>query len=261
MSTPIYREYPSKTTQFKGLISIPHAGELFPGEFTPYLTSDKRALAEDVDYKVDELIDIEKLNHAGVHVIVADVHRTCLDLNRHPSKACLNWIHNTQGVQLVAKTPDEQTRQKLTEKYHTPYYKRLTELIHEHSTSKRLLPVIDLHSMPSRPTAHHLKQNPDQKMDRADTCISDWNGQSCTSEYIDFIIETLIERGIGAAKNDPYYGGYLTQYMSDLPCENVQIEINRLIYMDEKKRELIDSEVAKLKPALTDAIIEIFNNF
>lgn len=261
MSIQIYREYPAKTEQLKGLISIPHAGELFPQQFLPYLTTDQRALAEDVDYKVDELVEIKQLNEQGIHVIVANVHRTCLDLNRHPDKACLNWIHNTQGLQLVTQAPSDEVKKELTEKFHTPYYARLTELITAHTSTSRLLPVIDLHSMPSKPTAHHLKQNPDQKMERADTCISDWNGKSCKTEYIDFVIEALIERGIGAAKNDPYYGGYLTQYMAELACENVQIEINRAIYMDEQKRELIDSEVAKLRPALTDAIIDIFNHF
>lgn len=260
MNTELFRIYHPETEQIKGLISIPHAGEFFPKEFIPFLTNDKRALAEDVDYKVDELVDIKRLQETGIVVLVANVHRTCLDLNRPAQKACLNWKNNTQGVELVTKEPSDEKIKQLTLKYHTPYFNKLTELIEKHTTAKRKLPVIDLHSMPSRPTQHHLKQNPDQKMERADTCISDWNGKSCSTKYINNIISFLQSMDVSAAKNDPYYGGYLTQYMSPLECENVQIEINRSIYMDEVKRELISQKVEHLRPILTELAIKLFTD-
>jgi len=252
---PIFSSY--IPTNIKGLISIPHAGEAFPEEFLPYLTKDKRALAEDVDFAVDQLIDIEKLVNAGIAIIVAKVHRTCLDLNRPPEKACLNWKENTQGVPLVMQEPNSDTTQKLTEKYHTPYYNKLTEIIHNNQQTNRIFPVIDLHSMPSRPTAHHLKLNPQQKTVRPDACISDLKGKSCSADYIDEVVEFLNSNGVKAAKNDPYFGGYLTQFMAPLPCNNIQIEINRHIYMDEKNRTLIPEKVAQVQPIFTRLALQL----
>ncbi len=261
MISEVFQLYMPKDQPIRGLISIPHAGESFPEEFIPYLTSDKRALAEDVDFAVDQLVDIKRLVDNGVIVIVANVHRTCLDLNRHPDQACLNWVHNTQGTELVTTLPDDQLKHDLTVKYHTPYYNKLTELITTYSTSQRKLPVIDLHSMPSKPTAHHLKQNPNQKKERADSCISDLRGKSCDPEYIDEVIKFLHANEVGAAKNDPYFGGYLTQYMNDLECNNIQIELNRKIYMDEVTRELLPVKVEKLRPILTELVLNIFTKF
>jgi len=92
----IFRYYPPQNG-YIGIISIPHSGEVIPTEFLPYLTKDLRAIAEDVDTKVDHLVDIELLTQNGIAVLVSNIHRVCVDLNRAEDICVLNWKKNSQG--------------------------------------------------------------------------------------------------------------------------------------------------------------------
>ncbi len=241
------------------LLSIPHSGEFIPEEFLSFLTSDQRALLEDVDYKVRDLIDIDKLVYSGVIVTIANVHRACVDLNRASDIAVLNWKENTHGVQLVTHEPSADNVTELIKKYHRPYFEILEESILKiERSSRKKVPMIDLHSMPSKPTAYHLKINPNQKTERADFCISDLKGISCRPEFIKKISKELESRGYVVAINDPYFGGYVTKHVNQFSTDNIQIEINRSIYMDEIEKTFISEKVGSLKEALTDSILNTF---
>ena len=61
--------------------------------------------------------------------------------------------------------------------------------------------------------------------------------------------------GSSVAVNDPYIGGYVTTFVDRFQTNNIQIEINRSIYMDEDSKQLNDEKVKKLKPHLTKSII------
>jgi N-formylglutamate deformylase len=115
--------------------------------------------------------------------------------------------------------------------------------------------------MPSRPTEYHMKQNPNQKTYRADFCVSDRKGKTCVPEFIRFFQQALSVDGYSADLNDPYVGGYITEYVDQYRTNNIQIEINRSIYMDEKSKVLVPEKVAKLKPILTEALIKGFVEF
>lgn len=256
-SNDIYDYYPAQQSPV-ALLSIPHAGEVIPGIFNEFLTDDMKAMMEDVDYRVDQLIDIGQITAAGITVIVAKVHRYCVDLNRSPTQALLNWRENTKGVQIVKKDPDQAVSAQLMAKYYRPYYDCLETIITEiFNTTGRKVPVIDLHSMPSRPTAYHLKLNPNQSQERASFCLSDLpDHSSCVPSFINFVKKELTVGQYQAVINDPYQGGYVTKFINTFHTNNIQIEINRSIYMDEEKKELVSTLVNKLKPILTQALIK-----
>ena len=98
---PLFDYYAPLGKTFRGLLSIPHSGETIPPEFKKYLSGDEAAYKQDVDFKVNELVDIRKLQEAGIAVLVAHVHRVCVDLNRAESNCILFWKENTQGKKLV----------------------------------------------------------------------------------------------------------------------------------------------------------------
>lgn len=244
-----------------GLLSIPHSGEEIPTEFITYLSGDKAAYREDVDYKVNELIDIKALQEAGVAVLVARVHRICIDLNRSEEATFMFWKNNTQGAPLVVKEADEETKTQLIDKYYRPYYEMLKTIMQNLEQKKSgLVSAVDLHSMPSRPTAYHMKQNPNQSTHRADFCLSDRKGLTCQKEFINFFDEALAAH-YETIQNNPYVGGYVTEYLHGFRSNNIQIEIKREIYMDEVKKELVEEKVNKLKPILTEALIRGFKTF
>lgn len=252
--SPIFDFYPAMGTPI-GFISVPHSGMHIPVSFKKFLLDDRKHLDCDVDYKVDDLLNFVELNKTGIAVIVAKTHRTCVDLNRSRELACLNWKHNTQGAQIVIAEPSEAEVEEILKNYYDPYYQALTVM------GEKLKCIVDFHSMPSRPTEHHLKQNPHQKTERADTCISDLKGKSCDPAYIDHVIAFLERRGVGAAKNDPYFGGHVTVFLSEFEGNNIQIEVNRRIYMDETKKETFTDKVSSLRPIFTELMIDTFKKF
>lgn len=259
---PIFDFYAPLGASYRGLLSIPHSGETVPPEFEKYLSGDLRAYKEDVDFKVNELVDIPKLQAAGIAVLVAHVHRVCVDLNRAESNCVLFWKDNTQGKKLVVQDPDEAQTLTFIEKYHRPYYEILKAALQDLEKRKKgLVSMVDLHSMPSRPTEYHMKQNPNQKMHRPDFCVSDRKGKTATPEFIHFFRDELVKAGHESSLNDPYVGGYVTEYVDKFRTNNIQIEINRSIYMDETTKELTMGKVTLLKPKLTDILIQGFEKF
>jgi len=259
---PLFDFYAPLGTQYKGLLSIPHSGENIPPEFDKYLSGDLPAYQEDVDFKVNELVDIKKIQESGVAVLVAHVHRVCVDLNRAENSCVLCWKENTQGKKLVLQDPDVLQTQAFIEKYHRPYYEILKAALQDLEKRKKgLVSMIDLHSMPSRPTEYHMKQNPNQKMHRPHFCVSDRKGKTAEPEFINFFRDQLVKAGHESSLNDPYVGGYITEYVDQFRTNNIQIEINRSLYMDETTKKLIPAEVKKLKPLLTTILINGFETF
>jgi N-formylglutamate amidohydrolase len=254
----LFKYYPANG-EFKGIVTIPHSGEWVPEEFLPYLCGSEREMLEDVDYKVDELVDITQMQNAGISVVVANIHRVCVDLNRTPAMSILYWTENTHGVKLVENTPESNQIEQFILKYHQTYYAMIKSIL-DHYQSEKLLPAIDLHSMPSAPTEYHLKKNPKQSMTRSDFCLSDLHGSSCSKEFITAFGQELTAH-YSVAFNNPYFGGYGTQFFNQFHTNSMQIEINRSIYMDEKQKTLDLLKVQKLKPILTQSFIKIFTKF
>jgi N-formylglutamate amidohydrolase len=261
-SGPIF-DYYTPENRFIGVLSIPHSGEWIPDEFKPYLLDDHTSLLQDVDFRVNELVDIEKLVDHGIAVQVAKVQRVAIDLNRSPELCVLNWKKNSQGVQIVLEEPTEQEVSEMITKYHTPYFEILTAMINELKRHQKVASFIDLHSMPSKATDYHLKINPNQKVNRPDFCLSDIEGISCEKDFINLVKKELTHLTKNITLNDPYFGGHITRHThASIPdLNNIQIEINRGIYMDEEKFCLVEEKVAKLRPILTDGLIKTFSEF
>ncbi len=256
----------SPYNSYKGLISIPHSGEHIPKEFTPFLLPLHQLksvdINMDVDLKVHELIDIETLRHNGIAVLVSNIHRVPIDLNRSKDKALLFWEKNTQGTQLLKVQPDKDKCQKLLNRFYVPYYELLKSALNNLETIFEKVPFVDLHSMPSNPTAHHLKTNPSQATTRPSLCISNYKGTTSSPEYIDSICKHFSDIGIDFLQNDPYLGGYVTQYVgNNFKSESIQIEINRSLYMNEDTKEIHQVKVIKLKEKITSTLIQHFDFF
>jgi N-formylglutamate amidohydrolase len=253
---PLFDYFPPLGAHFRGIVSVPHSGETIPEAFHPFLSGDLQAYREDVDFKVNELIDISHLQKSGIAVMVSNIHRICVDLNRSEDQCVLFWKENTQGKKLVLKEPTPLEVEKFIESYHRPYFEMLKANIRDLEGKKKgPVSVIDLHSMPSTPTAYHMKQNPKQEVHRPEFCVSDRRGKTCLPEFINFFQEEFIKNGYDSRMNDPYVGGFVTEFVDRFRTNNIQIEIKRSIYMDETTKELIPSFVQDLKPFLTSVII------
>lgn len=256
----IFDFYDSQNPPLKGVLSIPHSGETIPDEFLPYLTTNILDRNIDLDYKVQTLVDIEALRKLGVVVLVSHIHRICIDLNRPDAQCLLGWKENTRGTKIVLKEPDEEDSHRLIYLYHSPYFEVFKAILNEAKARKKRLPVIDLHSMPSLPTAYHLNKNPNQSKVRTDFCLSDLKGKSCEKNYINSIATLLKSQSHSVSLNDPYQGGYITQFASEFPNVNVvQIEINRKLYMNENEITVFEDKSKNLSRTLMNVLTRVYN--
>jgi N-formylglutamate amidohydrolase len=61
--------------------------------------------------------------------------------------------------------------------------------------------------------------------------------------------------------NDPYIGGFITIFLDHFKTNNIQIEINRSLYLDESTREIIEEKAISLKKKLTAILVSGFEKF
>jgi N-formylglutamate deformylase len=114
--------------------------------------------------------------------------------------------------------------------YHEPYHQELgrilTELRKEHGAAWQ----VSFHCMSPKGAPTHA----DPGQERADFCIGDVKGKTCTPQFLELVAETLKGLGHTVSINFPYYGGYLTSRHSD-PANGVNsvfIEINKRMFID-----------------------------
>jgi N-formylglutamate amidohydrolase len=110
--------------------------------------------------------------------------------------------------------------------------RRTLEKIRRHHGSALL---IDCHSMPSAA----LERNGSA---RADFVLGDRFGTSAASALTDLIEDHLSGRGFRVVRNRPYAGGFITEHYGtpETGCHAIQIEINRGLYLDERRLEKLD---------------------
>ena len=92
--------------------------------------------------------------------------------------------------------------------------------------------LIDCHSMPSATGATDDRP-------RADIVIGDRYGTSCVGAVAETIEETLRALGYSVSRNKPYAGGFITEHYGNPAAglHAIQLEVNRALYMDERRYE------------------------
>lgn len=266
IETPVFTYYPPIGT-VRGFISIPHAGLVLPDEFKPFLvpTLAPHELNCDVDYQLDKLLNITALQNAGVAVLVAKVHRVCVDLNQTPETAILSHKENSQGVTLLASRPDDNTISELIETYHQSYYDFMITVVHNITSIKLgFVSLLALQSISSQQTALRATNHPEQLTSKLPIgfCIGNMKGLSCQRVYTDSFKDAFENADYAVLTNTQVTDGYsITSMDEQLKGNVVECEINRGIYMDEGEVRLIDDKVKELRDVLTPIIINIYTAF
>jgi N-formylglutamate deformylase len=112
--------------------------------------------------------------------------------------------------------------------YHRALRRLLTRVHRDHGTAV----LVDCHSMPS--SAGTKDDRP-----RADVVLGDRYGTSCVPAVADVIDQAFRDLGYAVSRNKPYAGGFITEHYGNPAAglHAVQIEINRALYMDERRYE------------------------
>ena len=135
-----------------------------------------------------------------------------------------------------------------------PYHRTLRRLFTKLHRDFGAAILVDCHSMPS--TTGSRDERP-----RADVVIGDRYGTSCVGMIAETVEQTLREFGYAVSRNKPYAGGFITEHYGNptTGLHAVQLEINRALYMDERRYERspsFDRLAAELE-ALADRLAEI----
>ncbi len=114
--------------------------------------------------------------------------------------------------------------------YHEPYHRELHRILTDFHGRSGAAWQLSFHCMSAVGAPTHA----DPGKDRADFCIGDVHGTTCTPEFLDLVADTLRALGHSVSVNFPYYGGELIRRHSD-PGRGIQsvfIEINKRMFID-----------------------------
>jgi N-formylglutamate amidohydrolase len=258
------------------IFNSPHSGSVYPHEFLNASRIDLAALRRSEDSFMDELI--ADLSNRGFPVVRVHFPRSYVDVNREPYEldprmfvGRLPSFANTRSMRVagglgtiprVVGDGQEIYRERIDvddalariEALYKPYHRALRRLINKAHQAFGTVIVVDCHSMPSVGVSRDEPRRPD-------VVIGDRYGTSCAPRLPDVVEDTMSALGYSVGRNKPYAGGFITEHYGNPASglHTIQIELNRAIYMDERRRERSErfAQVSADFEVLADALAEI----
>jgi len=258
------------------IFNSPHSGSIYPHEFLNASRIDLGALRRSEDSFMDELIG--DLSDHGFPVVRVNFPRSYVDVNREPYEldprmfnGRLPSFANTRSMRVagglgtiprVVGDGQEIYRERLSvddalgriEALYKPYHRALRRLINKTHQTFGTVVVVDCHSMPSIGVSRDEPRRPD-------VVIGDRYGTSCAALLPDMVEETMRALGYSVGRNKPYADGFITEHYGNPASglHTIQLELNRAIYMDERRRERGPrfAQVAADFAALADALAAV----
>lgn len=259
-----------QTTAF--VFASPHSGCHYTRSFVDRSELTLQALRSSEDAFVDELFDGVPL--AGAPLLSGVWPRAWLDVNRAPDEldpALIEGLprgpHNPRvasGLGVVprvvaggraiyrGKIPRAEVEARLRDVWH-PYHRQLSDLMSETLAAFGQSVLIDCHSMP-----REALDGISVSGRRPDVVIGDRFGVSAAPQIVAVVEDAFRREGLAVSRNAPFAGAYVTQTYGR-PARGrhaVQVELNRGLYMDEKRlvpradftafKQVIDRVVADL---------------
>jgi len=234
------------------VFNSPHSGNVYPRQFLAASRLDLPTLRRSEDSFVDELI--LGVVARGHPVMRAHFPRCYIDVNREPYEldprmfdGRLPSFANTRSMRVAGglgtvarvvgdaqeiygqRIPVDDAIRRI-EVLYKPYHRALRRLVTRVHRDFGTAILIDCHSMPSN--AGGRDERP-----RADIVLGDRYGTSCVAVVAETIEATLRKQGYVVSRNKPYAGGFITEHYGNpaVGLHALQLEINRSLYMDERR--------------------------
>jgi N-formylglutamate deformylase len=236
------------------VFNSPHSGNLYPQAFLASTRLDMATLRRSEDSFVDELI--AGVVGRGYPLMRAYFPRCYVDVNREPYEldprmfeGRLPSFANTRSMRVAGglgtvarvvgesqeiysqRIPVEDAIRRI-EGLYKPYHRALRRLFTRLHRDFGAAVLVDCHSMPS--TAGAKDERP-----RADIVLGDRYGTSCVPAIAETVETVLRSRGYVVSRNKPYAGGFITEHYGNpaVGLHAIQLELNRALYMDERRYE------------------------
>jgi N-formylglutamate deformylase len=236
------------------LFNSPHSGSIYPRDFLAATRLDLSALRRSEDSFVDELaIGVVK---CGFPLMRAHFPRCFVDVNREPYEldprmfdGRLPSFANTRSMRVAGglgtvarvvgdaqeiydqRIPVDDALRRI-EGLYKPYHRALRRLFTRMHRDFGAAVLIDCHSMPS--SAGSKDERP-----RPEFVLGDRYGTSCVPAVSEVVEKRLRALGYSVSRNKPYAGGFITEHYGNPAAglHAIQLEINRALYMDERRYE------------------------
>ena len=236
------------------VFNSPHSGSVYPRTFLTASRLDMTTLRRSEDSFVDELI--LGVVSRGYPLMRAHFPRCYVDVNREPYEldprmfdGRLPSFANTRSMRVAGglgtvarvvgdsqeiygqRIPVDDAIRRI-EGLYKPYHRALRRLFTQIHRDFGAAVLIDCHSMPSTAGAKDERS-------RADVVLGDRYGTSCVAAVAETIEATLRAQGYVVSRNKPYAGGFITEHYGNpaVGLHAIQLEINRALYMDERRYE------------------------
>ena len=237
------------------VFNSPHSGRVYPRAFLNAAKLDLSTLRRSEDSFVDDLIaGVVPRGHPMVRVhfprCYVDVNREPYELDprmfdgRLPSFANTRSMRVAGGLGTVARVVGDAQEiydrrisvndaLRRIETLYKPYHRALRRLFTKVHRDFGAAILLDCHSMPST-TGAGREERP-----RADIVLGDRYGTSCVPVVSEVVESTLRSFGYAVSRNKPYAGGFITEHYGNpaVGLHTIQIEMNRGLYMDERRFE------------------------
>jgi N-formylglutamate amidohydrolase len=236
------------------VFNSPHSGRVYPRAFLSAARLELTTLRRSEDSFVDDLI--LGVVGSGIPVMRAHFPRCYVDVNREPYEldprmfdGRLPSFANTRSMRVAGglgtvarvvgdaqeiydrRLPVDDALRRI-ETLYKPYHRALRRLVTRVHRDFGAAILVDCHSMPS--SAGAKDERP-----RADVVIGDRYGTSCVTRVTDVVEMTLRSLGYAVSRNKPYAGGFITEHYGNPAAgfHSIQLEVNRALYMDERRYE------------------------
>jgi N-formylglutamate amidohydrolase len=236
------------------VFNSPHSGNVYPHAFLTASRLDLGTLRRSEDSFVDELVI--GVVRRGYPLMRAHFPRCYVDVNREPYEldprmfeGRLPSFANTRSMRVAGglgtvarvvgdaqeiysqRIPIDDALRRI-EGLYKPYHRALRRLFTRVHGDFGAAILIDCHSMPS--SVGSKDERP-----RADVVLGDRYGTSCISAIAEIAETTLRAQGYSVSRNKPYAGGFITEHYGNPAAglHAVQLELNRALYMDERRFE------------------------
>ena len=236
------------------VFASPHSGRVYPSSFLRASTLDRRAIRSSEDAFVDLLFN--DAPDFGAALLAAHAPRAYIDLNRASEEldpALIEGVrkanHNprvTSGLGVIPRVVSngrsiyrgkislDEARGRIRDHWR-PYHGQLQTLLDDTRMAQGQAILIDCHSMPHEA----IEAAVGGKGPKPHIVLGDRFGAAASAAVVEQVEAAFAAEGLRVVRNTPFAGAYTAQnYGRPSKGQHViQVEIDRALYMDEKRIE------------------------
>lgn len=272
LHTAFYSKIPDRDTSCV-VFASPHSGAVYPADMMRQTLLNGRLIRSSEDAFVDRLF--ECCEEFEARFIKAVMPRAYVDLNRSPDEldpALIEGVrrqgHNPRvasGLGVIPRVVANgraiyRGKIKMTEaqdrldRYWHPYHRQLQKLLDDAMAFHGQAVLLDCHSMPHEAVEGIARSG----AKRPDIVLGDRFGAAASGAVVDRVEAAFTAQGFRVARNAPFAGAYIAQtYGKPLRGQHaVQVELDRALYMDERRIEP-NANYDAIRAAIRAAVADI----